>query len=120
MTYRIPLRIVFYLEQDAWIAHCLELDLMGDGASQSDALASLRSAIETQLAWSLENNDPSLLFSPAPREFEVMFAAGEDIAQGEIRLDAAPQSPSPDYVFESARLRRYSGPVMTPPFTTAS
>jgi hypothetical protein len=120
MTYRIPLRIVFYREQDAWIAHCLELDLLGDGASQSDALVTLRSAIETQLAWSLENGDPSLLFSPAPREFEVMFAAGEDIAQGEIRLDAAPQSPSPDYIFESARLRRYSGPVMTPPFTAAS
>jgi len=93
---------------------------MDDGVCQSDALASLRSAIETQLGWSLENSDPSLLFSPAPREFEVMFAAGEDIAEGEIRLDAAPLSPSPDYVFESARLRRYSGPAITRPLTAAS
>ncbi|MEO0531163.1 MAG: hypothetical protein AAF266_11410 [Planctomycetota bacterium] len=120
MVYRIPLRIVFYEESGSWIAHCLEFDLVGDGSEPTAALEVLMAAIETQLAWSLENNDPSLLFSPAPRECEVMFAAGTDVAEGELQIGLEAASPSPDYVIEPPRVRLYTGPSIASTLTAAS
>ena len=35
---RMPLRVVFYREEEVWIAHCLEFDLAGDGATREEAL----------------------------------------------------------------------------------
>ena len=33
---RVPLRVVFYREDEVWIAHCLEFDLAGDGMTRED------------------------------------------------------------------------------------
>src|SRR5436305_13901348 len=87
---RIPLRIVFYKEDDAWVAHCLEFDLAGDGDTTDEAVRRLAEAITLQLQFSLEQNDPKNLFSPAPGEDFEMFAAGRDTSVGEmsIRIDS--------------------------------
>ena len=83
---RIPLQVVFYKDAEDWIAHCLEIDLCGDGQAREDALKSLSRAITIQIEDSLQNNNPSNLYSAADPKFHQMFAAGRDIAVGEFSL----------------------------------
>jgi predicted RNase H-like HicB family nuclease len=85
-TIRISLRIVFYYEQDRWIAHCLEFDLMGDGDTQPEALESLSEAISLQVDASLVLGNPENLFTPAEGKFFCMFAQGKNAAAGELKI----------------------------------
>lgn len=87
-TYRMPLRVVFYYEQDRWIAHCLEFDLIGDGESQAEALECLQEAVRLQVAASVEHDNPDNLFRPADGRYFRMFAEGSQVALGEIDLHA--------------------------------
>jgi predicted RNase H-like HicB family nuclease len=84
-TLRLPLRIVFYKEDGAWVAHCLEFDLLGDGSTQEHALGQLLEAISLQIEATLEHNNPANLFCPADGKFFEMFAAGKNIAIEELR-----------------------------------
>jgi|SRR5665213_1615392 len=85
-AFRIPLRIVFYRERGEWIAHCLEFDLMGDGSTKEAALQMLIEAMQLQLESSIEHDNPANLFKPADGRILAMFAAGKDVAIGEIHL----------------------------------
>ncbi|MCH7987777.1 MAG: hypothetical protein IID46_01360 [Planctomycetes bacterium] len=86
-TIRISLRVVFYYEQDRWIAHCLEFDLMGDGETQPEALESLSEAISLQIDASLVHNNPENLFTPAEGKFLHLFAQGKNVAVGELEIE---------------------------------
>lgn len=88
---RIPLRIVFYREDNQWVAHCLEFDLVGVGDSREEAINLLGEAIACQLHASIEMNNPENLFCPAEGRYLQMFAAGRDVAKGEVEVhfDAA-------------------------------
>ncbi len=83
---RIPLRVVFYQEEDDWIAHCLEFDLIGDGPTHQEALECLNEAIRLQIIASLENDNIDNLFSPAKPKYHQMFAAGHDVAYGDWEI----------------------------------
>lgn len=83
---RIALRVVFYRDEGRWIAHCLEFDLCGDGDTREDALESLTGAIRVQVDELLEHGNPKNLFTPADGRFFEMFAAGKDIAMGQLHL----------------------------------
>lgn len=85
-TLRISLKVVFYREDDRWFAHCLEMDLLGDGDTREEALGLLTEAITEQLKVSVENNAPENLFFPAESKYFQMFAAGKDIAVGEMTI----------------------------------
>src|SRR4051812_41870338 len=83
---RIPLRVVFYREDEVWVAHCLEFDLLGDGATQSEALAQLDEAISLQVEATVESGNFDNLFRPAPGKYLKMFASGDDVAVGGLHL----------------------------------
>jgi hypothetical protein len=83
---RIPLRVVFYKEEEDWIAHCLEFDLMGDGPTKVEALETLNEAIRIQVKYSFEHQNIDNLFSPADGEYFRMFAAGKDVASKDIAI----------------------------------
>lgn len=85
-SFRIPLRVVFYREDDRWVAHCLEFDLCGDGESQSKALLSLSDAIGIQLQESIEHKNLRNLLSPAPSDIQEKFFAGHHTAEGDLKL----------------------------------
>lgn len=84
---RVPLRVVFYKDEDDWIAHCLEFDLCGDGKTKEEAAACLEEAIAIQARASFEHRNLKNLFSPADGELFRKFAAGRDIAMGELHVD---------------------------------
>src|ERR1700722_3110073 len=83
---RIPLRAILYREDGVWIAHYLELDLIGDGATQEEALELLSQAILTQVEASIHFQSPHSLFRPAETKYFEMFAVGRDIAIGTLKV----------------------------------
>lgn len=83
---RIPLRVVLYKDEQSWVAHCLEFDLMGDGPTKQDAMAQLGESIKLQVEASLEVDNAANLFKPADGRFFQMFAAGKDVVVGELRV----------------------------------
>ncbi len=105
-AYRIPLRIVFYKEGGAWIAHCLEFDLCGDGKTRRDALVSLSKAIAVQVKFSIKNGNRKNLFSPAPSDVQAMFFSGKATGKGEIALEIEKID---GVVFEDQEYREYLG-----------
>ena len=84
----IPLRIVFYREDGSWVAHCLEFDLVGSGATKDEAAGSLLEIIAIQVEDSLQHDNPANLFFPAPGKYFEMFARGtkSDKVVGEAKL----------------------------------
>ena len=91
-TLRVPLRIVFYKDDDTTVvAHCLEFDLIGHGDTHEQAIESLCNAINIQVEETLETGNVENLFNPAPGEYFRMFAAGQSSqrvgkAVGEVKI----------------------------------
>jgi predicted RNase H-like HicB family nuclease len=100
------LRVVFYRDDGVWVAHCLEFDLMGDGASQAEALRSLEEAMTLQIEESLASGNRANLFKPAPGRFFEMFAAGTDVAHGEVHIQ------SDSLTIDELNAREYSGDLV--------
>lgn len=104
---RIPLRVVFYRDEDdktTTVAHCLEFDLIGHGRDRRSALKMLTEAIATQVEYSVEHGDPRSLFSPAPAEFVLKFAKGRDVARGELAIE---QIHKGDFEFDEVCAREH-------------
>ena len=105
-TFRVPLRVVFYREDESWIAHCLEFDLCGDGTSKIDALEMLTDAIVLQTQVLIEHDSLSNLFCPADGKYFRMYAEGtdSDIAKGVMQVSVKRlQSEAPMIVGVEAR-----------------
>ena len=81
---RVPLRVVFYKDGPDWLAHCLEFDLIGEGAEKTDALDRLVEAIALQVEASAKYGNPQNLFKPADGRIFAMFAAGRDVTVGNL------------------------------------
>lgn len=81
---RLPIRIVLYKEVDQWIAHCLEFNLVGDGPTKGDAVASLVHFIRAQVDSARDHQNPANLYSPARGRYYQMFAEGKDVADIEV------------------------------------
>jgi len=61
----IPLRVLIYFEDDEWVAHLLEMDLVGTGDSPQEAEQQLKGAAAAQLSFCREEGvNP---FRPAPK-----------------------------------------------------
>lgn len=65
------LRAVLYREDGLWVAHALEMDLIGTGATESAALRELRGNVEAQLSFATqEGTNP---FRPAAPEIQCLW-----------------------------------------------
>ena len=84
---RIALRIVFYEEDNEWVAHCLEFDLVGVGPDKQSAIKQLADAIFVQASATLKSKNLKNLFRPADGEYLRRFAAGVDIAAAELAFE---------------------------------
>jgi predicted RNase H-like HicB family nuclease len=52
----MTLRVVLYREDGLWVAHSLEMDVIGTGQSREDALAELKGNVEAQLSFARFKN----------------------------------------------------------------
>ena len=90
---RISLRAVLYREDGLWFAHCLEMDVLGHGATQTDALGCLTGAILTQIEEYLRDGDLRGAFTAAEPKYFDMFFSGRDVAvNGECILHVSDES----------------------------
>jgi predicted RNase H-like HicB family nuclease len=75
---RLDFRVLIYRENDFWIAHCLETDLVAEGETVAQAIDSLIDISNVQIQAALEEGDLASIFSPAPADVWRMYAvAGE-------------------------------------------
>jgi hypothetical protein len=67
--YGLVVRVLIYQEDEEICAHALELDLLGYGKTEKEAISELFKVIQCQISFARTNNDDSILRSPAPKEF---------------------------------------------------
>ena len=75
---RLDFRVLIYREDKFWIAHCLETDLVAEGASVAQAIDSLIDISNVQIQAAMEEADLASLFSPAPAEIWRMYAVAAE------------------------------------------
>jgi hypothetical protein len=71
---RLDFRVLIYKEDDFWIAHCLETDLVAEGATMSQALDNLVDISNVQIEAAMDEGDLASLFTPAPADIWRMYA----------------------------------------------
>ena len=79
----INLSAIVYREDGAWLAHCLELDIVSEGTDASEAIRSLISLCDLQITVALEEGDIESIFRPAPPEIWKLFAIGKEMSVDE-------------------------------------
>ena len=67
------LRALIYPEEGRYIAHCLEMDLIGIGPNPQKAFADLQDHIEMQVTFAHEQGDQGMLWHPAPKRLFDIF-----------------------------------------------
>lgn len=67
-TFGLSFRVVVYHEGDEWIAHSLEADIVGCGATKDEAVTALDEALDCQISFAFQMENPSLLEREAPPE----------------------------------------------------
>jgi hypothetical protein len=65
--------VVLYREEDHWIAHCIEMDLVADGLTPTKAIQHLRRIIDFQISSVLLAGNLESLFSRAPSDIIAAF-----------------------------------------------
>jgi predicted RNase H-like HicB family nuclease len=80
----LTVHVIFYHEESHYVAHCLEFDLVAQGATTSEAFRNLLDAIELQATYAQETGDWGNLIQPAPLEYWRMLVTAE------------PYTPQPD------------------------
>lgn len=66
---RLHLDVLLEKEDNHYIAHCLDLDIVSQGATEEEAKDSLTQLITEQIKFAVENNSEELLVHPAPAEY---------------------------------------------------
>ncbi|HUU26840.1 MAG TPA: hypothetical protein VM123_03435 [archaeon] len=76
LTFKVLLK--FDQEQQVWITHCLELDLVASSNVKKQAKEEIIDVIKAHVKYAFENNNIEYLFSPAPQEiWDEYFASNE-------------------------------------------
>lgn len=75
---RLMLRALLYRDDDWWVAHCLETDVVAEGHTPTEAFDNLQSLTAFQIETALEEGDLQSIFRQAPPEILAAFATGYD------------------------------------------
>ena len=67
--YDLSIRILVYKEKRQFVAHALELDILGYGKTESAAKKELEGLLENQLSFAACMGKPDIVNFPAPKEF---------------------------------------------------
>ena len=73
MDKNLHILIIEDKEKKVFLAHCLDIDIVSQGATQKDAISELLKLIHTQIEYCLENDMLDNLFRPAPKEYWDMY-----------------------------------------------
>jgi predicted RNase H-like HicB family nuclease len=65
---RLTLRALIYRDDDWWVAHCLETDVVAEGDTPVQAFDHLQALTDFQITAALEEGDLQSIFRQAPPE----------------------------------------------------
>lgn len=67
----VEIKVLLYDDKDTglWVAHALEMDILAEGKTESDALRGIIDLIHYQISFAAQKKDDSLIFFPAPKEY---------------------------------------------------
>ena len=65
---RLHLSVLIQQENKRFIAHCLDLDIAGEGNTPEEAVKELSELINEQIFFAINNDMEELLVHPAPKE----------------------------------------------------
>ena len=82
--YNLQIRVLIYREDEECVARALEMDLLGYGKSEVEAVEELKRTIEAQLSFAHQMNDASLIGFPAKGDF---FKRWDDAQQKALRSE---------------------------------
>jgi hypothetical protein len=68
-VYDLSIRALVYPDEDGFTARALEMDLLGFGKTEGDAIEDLKNAVEAQISFAQQIHDASLLGFPAEKEY---------------------------------------------------
>lgn len=63
------LHVLLATEQDHAVAHCLEMDIVAEGATVAAVLEEMEALIRTAVEYAVANDNLAHLFVPAPQEY---------------------------------------------------
>jgi hypothetical protein len=75
---RLDFQVLIYREDEFWIAHCLETDLVGEGKTADEAMRTLIDISNVQIQAALDAGDLASIFSPAPPELWRSYAVARE------------------------------------------
>jgi hypothetical protein len=92
-----PLHVLLYAEDDRTVAHALEMDLLGYGATAEEACQSLEAAVEAQLSFAVTAKSPDVVNFRAPDEFferweKAQAGALRNIVTGDVATTMEPKA----------------------------
>jgi hypothetical protein len=64
----IKLNVLIYQENEEWIAHCLQMDLVATSKSAQEVERNIIDLVKAQVIYALENDNLGYIFKPAPPE----------------------------------------------------
>ena len=73
----LTVHLLLYPEENWYVGHCLEFDLVAQGTTPLEAFKNVLDAIEVEASYANETGDWSQLFMPAPAEYWRLLAAAE-------------------------------------------
>ncbi len=75
---RLSLKFLIYPEGGFWFGHCLELDIVAEGASPREAAANCIVLCGAQISYAMDNGNIESIFRQAPPPFWRMFSVAAD------------------------------------------
>ena len=82
--YSLQIRVLIYREDGEFVARALEMDLLGFGKSEREAVEELKQTVEAQISFAHQMNDPKLISFPAEAEY---FKRWEDAQRKALRSE---------------------------------
>ncbi|MBI5386260.1 MAG: type II toxin-antitoxin system HicB family antitoxin [Verrucomicrobia bacterium] len=67
--HNLQIRVLVCREEGQYLAHGLEMDLLGYGATEDEALRELTQAVQSQISFARQKKDDRLILFPAEKEY---------------------------------------------------
>ena len=96
MKSSMTFNIIAKKENDMWIAHCLELDIVATSDSLADLRKDMDDLIIAQIDYAFSNNNLDNLYCPAPPEIWKEFYSCKNSQKTKIEI--TPESPTSSFV----------------------
>jgi len=100
----IHMDVVCYKEDDLFVAHCLQLDLVTTATTVHQACINMEDVIKAHITYALNNNNLKNIFKPAPPEIWQLMSNADVIDGKPIQELSFPSLPPPHLIYQIQRL----------------